>query len=44
MPEDVGFQTKPQLAQRMLERALESGVPFAWVGDEVYDSDRNLRL
>ena len=29
----------------MLERALESGVPFGWVtGDEVYGSDRNLRL
>ena len=45
VPEDVGFQTKPQLAQRMLERALESGVPFGWVaGDEVYGYDRNLRL
>ena len=45
VPEDVGFQTKPQLAQRMLERALESGVPFGWVaGDEVYGNDRNLRL
>ena len=45
IPEDVGFQTKPQLAQDMLERAVESGVPFAWVaGDEVYGSDRNLRL
>ena len=29
----------------MLERALESGVPFAWfTGDEVYGSDRKLRL
>ena len=29
----------------MLERALESGVPFGWVtGDEVYGNDRNLRL
>ncbi len=45
VPEDVEFQTKPQLARRMLERALESGVPFGWVaGDEVYGSDRNLRL
>ena len=44
VPESVGFQTKPQLAQLMLARALESGVPFAWVvGDEVYGSDRNLR-
>ncbi len=45
VPEDVAFRTKPQLAQRMLERALESGVPFDWVaGDEVYGNDRNLRL
>ena len=44
VPEDVGFQTKPRLAQRMLGRALESGVPFAWVaGDEVYGNDRYLR-
>ena len=45
MLEEVTFQTKPQLAQGMLKRALESGVPFAWVtGDEVYGSDRHLRL
>ena len=45
VPEEVRFQTKPQLAQRMLERAVEAGVPSNWVtGDEVYGSDRNLRL
>ena len=45
MPEDVCFRTKPQLAKRMVERALESGIPFAWVaGGEVYGSDRDLRL
>ena len=45
VPVEVAFQTKPQLAQLMLERAVESGVPFGWVaGDEVYGSDRNLRL
>ncbi len=45
VPEEVAFRTKPQLAQGMLERAVESGVPFGWVtGDEVYGSDRNLRL
>ncbi len=45
MPESVGFRTKPQLARQMLERAVESGVPFGWVaGDEVYGNDRNLRL
>ena len=45
VPEGVSFRTKPQLARLMLERAVESGVPFAWVaGDEVYGNDRNLRL
>ena len=45
VPENVGFQTKPRLAQLMLERAVECGVPFGWVaGDEVYGSDHNLRL
>ncbi len=45
VPEEVAFQTKPRLAQLMLERALESEVPFCWVaGDEVYGNDRNLRM
>ena len=45
VPDSAGFRTKPQLAQLMLGRTLESGVPFAWfTGDEVYGSDRNLRL
>ena len=45
MPEKVAFRTKPQLARRMLERAVELGVPVGWAtGDEVYGSDRNLRL
>ena len=45
VPEKVAFRTKPQLARRMLERALESGIPFSWItGDEVYGNDRNLRL
>jgi SRSO17 transposase len=44
VPADVAFATKPQLAQRMLERARVSGVPAAWVtGDEVYGRDRRLR-
>src|SRR5215216_4794794 len=35
VPATVEFQTKPQLARAMLERALVAGVPFAWVtGDE----------
>ena len=45
VPEGVVFRTKPRLVQLMLERAVESGVPFGWVaGDEVYGNDRNLRL
>ena len=44
VPKEVRFRTKPQLAQRMLGRAMESGVPFGWVtGDAVYGSDRKLR-
>ena len=44
VPEKVAFLTKPQLARRMLERAVKLGVPFAWVtGDEVYGNDRRLR-
>ena len=45
VPEDAVFRTKGQLAELMLGRALEAGVPFAWfTGDEVYGSDRKLRL
>ena len=45
VPEEVAFRTKPQLAWMMLERAVESGIPFGWVAvDEVYGNDRNLRL
>jgi SRSO17 transposase len=45
VPESVEFATKPQLAQGMLQRALEAGVPASWVtGDEVYGGDRRLRI
>ena len=44
IPRAVSFATKPQLAQRMMARAIAAGVPFAWVvGDAVYGSDRCLR-
>ena len=44
VPEGVAFRTKAQLAQGMIERAIGSGVPFAWVtGDTVYGNDRRLR-
>lgn len=45
VPTDITFQTKPQLARAMLERALDADVPAAWVtADEVYGGDRRLRL
>ena len=45
IPDAVAFRTKPQLARAMLERALEAGVPAAWVtGDEIYGGDRRLRM
>ena len=44
VPEHVELRTQPQLAQRMLERAVGSGIPCGWVtGDAVYGSDRNRR-
>ena len=44
IPDQVGFHTKPQLARRMLARALDAGVPVAWVtADEVYGGDGRLR-
>src|SRR5215213_9013064 len=44
VPDQVGFATKPELATRMLARALDAGVPAAWVtGDEVYGANPGLR-
>lgn len=44
IPPEVTFQTKPQLALGMLERALNGGVPAAWVtADEVYGNDGVFR-
>ena len=40
----IEFATMPALATRMLSRALDAGVPAAWVtGDEVYGADSTLR-
>jgi len=37
VPADVRFATKPTLAVAMVHRAIEAGVPFAWVAaDTVY--------
>jgi SRSO17 transposase len=42
--DEVGFATKPELAERMLLRALDAGVPAAWVtGDEAYGQVSALR-
>ena len=44
VPEDVSFQTKPQLALQMLRSAWQQGVPMAWItGDEVYGDDPVFR-
>jgi SRSO17 transposase len=43
IPDDVAFATKPQLAQQMLARAIDAGVPFAWfTADEVYGQAKYL--
>jgi SRSO17 transposase len=45
VPGSVEFATKPQLARRMIERALAAKMPFAWItGDEVYGDNRSLRI
>jgi SRSO17 transposase len=37
VPDETEFATKPQLAQAMISRAIEAGVPFAWfTADEAY--------
>ncbi len=44
IPADVTFTTKPQLARRMIERAVTAAVPFSWAaGDEVYGDNGPLR-
>jgi SRSO17 transposase len=45
IPEDVTFATKPELARRMVEQALEAGARPAWVvADAVYGADSKLRF
>jgi SRSO17 transposase len=45
VPEEVPFQTKPQLARQMLERARTADVPAKWVtGDSAYGNDPKLRV
>src|SRR3954469_15388131 len=43
--DEVDFATKPDLARRMLIRALEAGVPAGWLtADEIYGQDKRLRV
>jgi SRSO17 transposase len=45
IPEEIRFQTKPQQARSMLERAFKAGIQASWVvADEVYGRDRQLRM
>jgi SRSO17 transposase len=42
--DEVGFATKPELARRMIGRAIDAGVPFSWVAaDEAYGQNTGLR-
>jgi SRSO17 transposase len=44
VPGDAEFATKAELARRMLARAVDAGVPAAWVtADEAYGQDHKFR-
>jgi SRSO17 transposase len=44
VPDTIGFATKPQIACDLIEKALDAGVPCAFVlADAVYGSDSRLR-
>lgn len=44
IPESVRFQTKPELARRMIERIVQTRLPVSWVvADTVYGSNLDLR-
>jgi len=43
-PEDLEFQTKPELALEMLQEATVAGMPYRWAtGDCAYGDDRKTR-
>ena len=44
IPEALTFQTKPELAKRMVQRAHQAGLPLRWVvADTVYGHSPDLR-
>ena len=44
IPQETEFAAKPQLAQAMISRAIEAGVPFAWfTADEAYGQANGCR-
>jgi SRSO17 transposase len=44
IPESIHFQTKPELATQMIERACQAHVPICWVvADTVYGGNFELR-
>ncbi|WP_199443878.1 IS701 family transposase [Umezawaea beigongshangensis] len=45
VPDEVGFATRPEQAQVVLARAVDSGVPFGWVtAGEEYGGAHHLRV
>ena len=45
IPESLPFQTKPELALHMVQRAQQAGLPIEWVvADTVYGHSPDLRL
>jgi len=45
VPDEVTFQTKPQMALEMIQKATEACVPYTWVtGDCAYGDYRSIRL
>ena len=45
IPEEIQFQTKPQMALEMIQEAAKAGVPFSWItGDSIYGDFRDIRI